>query len=159
MADLLEDEDPSIRERVCMALTTIAETMDGKEAIVRNKRMMNNFIQLLDDPEDAVRVKVCACLEMISRTWVQADVLVEYRFIELVLERILGEEPAIIDAQLELLTNLMYCDGKDIALENNAFDIFVIFSFYFALTHIISYELILFRINLYYFVLTHIISY
>lgn len=125
MADLLVDDDPTMRERVCMCLITIAGLADGKEAIVRNDLMLQNIKKLLDDEDPAVKTKVAALLEGISRYWMTADVLVDNDFIPLLLKRLKNEEPETVVNHLETLSNLMYCHGKEQALGLSGLDEFV----------------------------------
>lgn len=125
MADLLTNNDPTIRERVCMALKTIAGLGDGKEAIVQNKLILENLSKLLHDDEAPVRIKAVALLEMVSRAWMYADVLVDNDFIPQLLETLMGEETEIQAIILQTLSQLMYCHGKDQALGLGAFDMFV----------------------------------
>lgn len=124
LADILVDDDPAFRERVCMALTTIAGLWDGKNAITRNEVLMTNLATLFQDDEGAVRIKAAACIEMVSRSWMNADDLVDFNFIPLILDLLLDEDDAIKVIHLETLTHLMYCHGKNQAFKLGAFDIF-----------------------------------
>lgn len=127
MADLLTHKDPTVRERVCMALRTIAGLGDGKQAIVSNSIILENLMKLLQDSESSVKIKAASCIEMISSTWMYADILVDNDFIQKILEILPEEESEIQLILLRTLSQLMYCHGKDQALEKGAFDILVDF--------------------------------
>lgn len=127
MADLLEHQDPTIRERVCMILTTISGLADGRMAIVQNPTLLSNLVNLLNDPEGPVRIKAAATMEMISRFWVAADYLVDFGLIPIILNCLEKDEDAIKIIHLETMAQIMYCHGKECALEYGAFEIFVRF--------------------------------
>lgn len=63
---------------------------------------------------------------MILILLVAADALVEHGFISTLLDTLLKDDDPIVVIHLETLQSLMYGEGKCIALELGAFDIFVI---------------------------------
>ncbi|KAF2905972.1 hypothetical protein ILUMI_00203 [Ignelater luminosus] len=125
MADLLAHNNPTIRERACMALTTIAGLSDGRDAIVKNHVSLTNIARLVEDAIDAVRIKAAALLEMISRNWMASDYLIEAGFIPLLLDNVYKEKEEIVGLHLETLCSLMYGEGKTDALQLGAFEIFL----------------------------------
>lgn len=125
MADLLQHEDPEIRERTCLALRVVAGLGDGKAAIVGNKTILTNLSNLFNDPKPQVRIKAAACIQRVSEFWVTADTLIDFGYIPLLLQCVCKEREEIAAIHLETLEALMYSSqGIQEALENDGFAIF-----------------------------------
>ncbi|XP_017778570.1 PREDICTED: radial spoke head 14 homolog [Nicrophorus vespilloides] len=118
-SDLVIDEDPAVRERVCMVLATISNLLDGKYSILKNHRMINNLARILNDEEPAVRMKVIVLIEKLSKVWMCADILVNNGFVEMIIERLdqYIEDDPCTPYYLRTMQWLMYCTGKYIAIE------------------------------------------
>ncbi|KAJ8982977.1 hypothetical protein NQ317_001417 [Molorchus minor] len=125
MVDRIVHENPIIQERSLMALEIIARLADGKEAIVSNDGLLDNLVVCVEDQLAEVRIKAAALLEMIARFWKTADVLIRFGFIQVLLGNLLEEENEIVDIHLETLKSMMYGAGKKIALDADAFNIFM----------------------------------
>ncbi|RZB39707.1 rhabdoid tumor deletion region protein 1, partial [Asbolus verrucosus] len=124
LTDLLVDPLAPIRERAVLALSILAGSGDGKDAIVKNIILVENLKLCLGDTQPSIRLKTAACTEIIARTWMAADVLVEREFIESLLKYVEDEFDKIIELHLETLKSLMYGCGKCVALKNDGFKVF-----------------------------------
>ncbi|KAL1509629.1 hypothetical protein ABEB36_004338 [Hypothenemus hampei] len=122
LVDLLCHELPPIRERAAFTLKVLAGMAMGKEFIVNNEDLLENLLEKVEDEFVEVRIHVAACLEMIARYWKTADVLVEMGFIPILLAN-LFDAVEIVEIHLDTLYLLFYCDGKQIAIDGNGFDI------------------------------------
>lgn len=69
MVDLLNEDDPVLREATCMALTVLAGCVDGRMAMVKNSDFISMLSLLVEDDVAAVRIKAAALLEMLTRFW------------------------------------------------------------------------------------------
>lgn len=69
LVPLLEHPDAEVRERTLIALTTIGNLMDGKNAIVKNNEMMKNIKLCMEDEEIPVRLQAFSLLETLSLIW------------------------------------------------------------------------------------------
>ncbi|KAJ3659140.1 hypothetical protein Zmor_010845 [Zophobas morio] len=126
LADKLLDPLPPVRESSVLLLSLFARLADGKEAIVKNKEILENLYLTLGDEQISIRLKSAACIELVSRSWMAADVLVETGLIETLLELIEKDEPSdILEYHLKSLKCLMYECGKCIALKHDGFKIFM----------------------------------
>ncbi|XP_050303048.1 radial spoke head 14 homolog [Anthonomus grandis grandis] len=124
LADLLVHEMPAIRERTAYTLKVFAGVALGRQAIVDNQTLLINLLDKVEDDVAEVRIQVAACLEMISRFWLTADVLVDSGFIQVLLTN-LNDSPEIVATHLDTLDNMLYCNGRKIAIDEDAFGILV----------------------------------
>ncbi|CAG9767017.1 unnamed protein product [Ceutorhynchus assimilis] len=121
MVDLIYHETSSVREKTAHALKSIAGVAEGKVAIVENDSLMNNLLDRVEDQFTEIRLQTAACIEMIARYWKTADVLVECGFIQVLLNN-LDDVCKIVEIHLETLNSLFYCDGKQLAIEEDGFE-------------------------------------
>lgn len=83
MIDLLQANSKEVRERICMALTVLAELADGAEMLVLNTTFLENLAAVIEDPFPAVRIKAAALLEMLTRNWM-CNILYNTKFVNVI---------------------------------------------------------------------------
>ncbi|XP_065159938.1 radial spoke head 14 homolog [Atheta coriaria] len=127
LVPLLEHPDAEVRERTLIALTTIGNLMDGKNAIVKNNEMMKNIKLCMEDEEIPVRLQAFSLLETLSLIWMVADVLVDNGYVELLVEILKRtyqvEDKDVLILIMQTVEHLMYCNGKQLAFECGYFDV------------------------------------
>ncbi|KAJ8931920.1 hypothetical protein NQ314_015118, partial [Rhamnusium bicolor] len=127
MVDLIVHDVPAIRERTAKALEIIARLAEGKEAIVSNKNLLENITICVEDEFREIRIHVAAIFLLLIICYVvlAADVLVSFGFIHILLSNLLEEETEIVEIHLETLRSLMYGCGKNLAIDQDGFFIFL----------------------------------
>nr|XP_022918801.1 radial spoke head 14 homolog [Onthophagus taurus] len=129
ITDLLNHENPVIRERACMVLAVLAELADGKEAIVRHPKLLYYLALTLDDVENAVRIKAATVVEVVSDFWKAAEELVSFGYVPIILDCVSKDCEEIVVILLRALNNLMNtCDGMEEMFDYEAFDILMCIS-------------------------------
>ncbi|CAH0556487.1 unnamed protein product [Brassicogethes aeneus] len=125
LVDLTLEEMPYIRERSLMVLSIIATVNEGKNKIVNNSRLLQNFKDLLNDDNILVRYQLAVLLKEVSESWEASLILQDNNFIKYIMERLDIDPTEIKILHLNALKNLMYCQGACQAIHIlNAYAVF-----------------------------------
>ncbi|KAL3285310.1 hypothetical protein HHI36_019419 [Cryptolaemus montrouzieri] len=122
MAHLLDKGNNLLTESICGTYTKLASTPDGKLALVKNMLILENLKRILQKEEDPnILRRLGKCLERISMSYTTADELVDQGFIEAIMKMVAKQNDHIVVLLLSTLRNLLYGNGKYIAMETGAF--------------------------------------
>ncbi|XP_038208912.1 uncharacterized protein LOC119830121 [Zerene cesonia] len=123
LIDLMRNEDPVIREKVCMILTTLATYRQGRERIMTRPRIIKNLMWLILRDRKEIRFVAANALKSLTEHRCSlAKVLENKSIVEDLLRMVVNDHKGIVAIHLKTITNLADWDPER-PLKANAFQI------------------------------------